>query len=532
MFLIVFIPLLIIIICITLFSFYYTHRVGDNRTINLAEDLCEEIEHEITIINTNVETYKYLANSNPQISVFELSKLVKRTIYNNKYVKEFGFHSSFNGWGEGVLSYDLSDYITLRFKLNLGEQIISITHYDGSIIMSRNLVPIGLKSYIYKSEILQWEFVVYYYDSYILTWWILVFLVFIILFSIAVFGLFITNIDKTLKGTLSSLLNISREIGLGNYSFKLPDIELAEFYHIAESFSIMAEQVRSRENELHQYKGVLEERVNDRTKELSEMVETLKHTQDKLVESEKMASLGLLVSGISHEINTPLGIIVTGVSYQQELLSQLQNDFNNKKISTTGLLNYIDVSKATEALVLNNSVKVTNLIKNFKMVAGDQESDDIREFEAADYIQLIINNIEQQFPKKKININLIYDEEFILHTFPGALFKVVSNLIKNSLEFGFDGDNNGVIDIFLSQIDNNANIVYSDNGCGMDKEVLSRIFEPFFTTNRVEGSVGLGMFIVYNQITQTLKGSITSECIPNSGTKFSLSFPINIELEV
>ncbi len=532
MFLIVFIPLLIIAICITLFSFNYTYRVREHKKIDRAINLCEDIEHEVSIIKSNAEIFKSLINANPQISKFEFSKLIIKSIYNNKYVKEFGFDTAFNGWGEGVLSYDLSDDLTLRFKLNIEEEFISITHYDGSVFMSRILVPEGFKSYTYRSEVLKWEFVVYYNRSYIFTWWVLASLILIIILGIVVSGLFISNIDKHLKGTLNSLLNISRDIGLGNYKFQLPNIELTEFYHIAESFCIMAEQVRSREDELHQYKGVLEERVSDRTRELSETVETLKHTQNILVESEKMVSLGLLVSGISHEINTPLGIIITGVSYNQELLKQLQEDFNNKKISTTGLLNYIESSQNTGELVLSNSVKVSNLIKNFKMVAKDQESDDIREFEVADYLQLIITNIEQKFSNKKIDVDLVYDEEVILHTYPGALFKVISNLIKNSFEFGYGEDINGVIKIYLSQTDNNINIVYTDDGCGMDEEVLTKIFEPFFTTNRTEGSIGLGMFIAYNQITQTLKGSIISECIPNSGTKFTLSFPKNIEPEV
>ena len=204
-----------------------------------------------------------------------------------------------------------------------------------------------------------------------------------VLFILLVFVgtmVFIGNIESTLKKTVDSLLSISKDISIGNYKFQLPEIELSDFYHVAESFSIMADLIETRENDILKYRGILEEKVLDRTKKLTETVNSLKDMQEKLVESEKMASLGFLVTGISHEVNTPLGVIVTGITFMQDEINELEQAFIENSVTRRYLTEFINRLKDTVELVTSNSIKVNNLINNFKMVARDQESDDSYNF--------------------------------------------------------------------------------------------------------------------------------------------------------
>lgn len=367
----------------------------------------------------------------------------------------------------------------------------------------------------------------YYGKDTIGIYWVIAILILNLIIAFVTTLLFIIKVNSLLTPPLSSLLQITRNIGAGNYHFDFPEFELTEFYHVAESFSIMAGQIKTRESELHEYREVLEDMVAKRTEELSATVETLKHTQTRLVESEKMASLGMLVTGISHELNTPLGIIITGLSYLGEEIELLKDDFNAGKISANKLDTYICGSKETLDLIFGNSRKLSKLLNDFKMVANDQVVEDMREFEVTDYIQLVISNIKRKYKRSNIDIDFQYDDEIVVNTDPGALYKVFYNLISNSYEHGFPHEKPGKIIIQLNKVHGNVEIRFSDNGLGMDEESISKIFDPFFTTNRGGGSTGLGMFIAYNQLTQTLNGSISSFTKANKGVEFKLSFPID-----
>ena len=262
------------------------------------------------------------------------------------------------------------------------------------------------------------------------------------------------------------------------------------------------------------------------TKELSHTLAHLNDTQEQLVQSEKMASLGRLVAGVAHEINTPLSIAITANSLV------LDDTLDIKSMITAGALSKSrmdkHIAKAEESLVMSENAleRVKKLLVNFKLVSADQVVSEQREIQLVKYIDEVMSTLSVEMKKRNIHYQLNSTEETLISTIPGVFSQVLSNLVMNSLIHGFDDKQAGDITITLQQhVGNTVKIIYHDNGKGMDEHTLENIFEPFFTTKRGMGSTGLGMNIVFNLVNQQLKGTISVNTEQGIGTSTTLILP-------
>jgi len=265
----------------------------------------------------------------------------------------------------------------------------------------------------------------------------------------------------------------------------------------------------------------LEEKIKERTEELSQTIQTLKLTQDKLIYSEKMSALSGLVAGIAHEMNTPVGLSLTGVSHFLEITENIKNLFENNNLSENDLKEYIDTSFEVATIVLSNLDKSVSLIKSFKQISVDQESEIKRSFNLKNYIDEILIGITNFTNKRNISLH-INCEDIEIESYPGALSQIISNLIMNSLFHAFKSDEKGDIFIDIKIIQEKIVISFRDNGKGIKEEDLEKIFNPFFTTNREFGGTGLGLSIIYNIIKSTFNGEITCKSTLGEGTEFSI----------
>ena len=168
---------------------------------------------------------------------------------------------------------------------------------------------------------------------------------------------------------------------------------------------------------------------------------------------------------------------------------------------------------------------------SFKQVASDQSAGTARDFKLAEYLKDVIQSLSPQFRRSGCEVVCECDEDLPLHCDPGALYQVLSNLMLNSLNHGFDGRLVGEIRIAARRVDDAVEILYSDDGNGMTRDQLARIYEPFFTTKRGSGGTGLGMHIVYNNVTQILGGTIHCTSKPGRGTRFVISVPLLAEVQ-
>jgi C4-dicarboxylate-specific signal transduction histidine kinase len=280
----------------------------------------------------------------------------------------------------------------------------------------------------------------------------------------------------------------------------------------------------------------LEQKVIERTQKLSEANEALqdslnrlKNTQAKLIESEKMAALGGLVAGVAHEINTPIGIGVTAASHLEERTAYFFKRYQEGQLSRADFEKFLSVSRDSAKIILNNMVRAASLIQSFKKVAVDQSSQERRHFNLKEYLDEILLSLKPKFKNCNHTITIECDNNIQMNSYPGALSQAITNLLVNSLTHAFDDNEPGLITINVTPADNKVTIVYHDSGKGIPKRHLSQIFNPFFTTKRGQGGSGLGMHIVYNLVTQTLKGEISCKSEVNKGTTFTIDMPMVID---
>lgn len=265
--------------------------------------------------------------------------------------------------------------------------------------------------------------------------------------------------------------------------------------------------------------------LNDANIELIKTVEELKQTQAQLVESEKMAALGNLVAGVAHEINTPVGIGLTAASHLVEETRRYEKLYQQGKLTRSDFNEFLLISVEISNLVLSNLDRAIRLIQSFKQVAVDQSISEKRRFNLKAYIDEILMSIHHQLKKEDYKIIVECSDDINLYSYPGALYQVFTNLILNSIIHGFHGKKHGAIKVVVSDRDERINIDYSDDGLGISEVHLKRIFEPFYTTRRNTGGSGLGLHIVYNLVTRTLKGRIECSSELNKGTSFKINFP-------
>ena len=270
----------------------------------------------------------------------------------------------------------------------------------------------------------------------------------------------------------------------------------------------------------------LEKRVRDRTEELQQSISKLEQTQDYLVQSEKMAALGALVAGVSHEINTPLGLGVTESTFLKEKAEECLKTYQKDSMTEQYFKNFIDVTISSTASIYRNLERTGKLINSFKQVAVDQTSEDLRIFNVKEYIDGIILSLTPKLKQTSHKIIVECPKTLKIKNYPGVFSQIITNFIINSLIHGFVKTKQGIITLVIESNKNTLKLLYKDNGVGMIEEEVKKIFDPFFTTKRGQGGTGLGMHIVFNLVAQKLQGTISCTSSPDNGIEFTLSFPV------
>ncbi|KZN30586.1 hypothetical protein N480_06400 [Pseudoalteromonas luteoviolacea S2607] len=267
-------------------------------------------------------------------------------------------------------------------------------------------------------------------------------------------------------------------------------------------------------------------RINAKNKALIETLENLKSTQKQLLESEKMSAMTTLVSGMAHQLNTPLGLVVTSASCLEDKLKEILALLAGKKLSAKQLQTFLEDASEMLAMTANNSARAADLIARFKMIAANLDTSEAVNFEVLDYLTQRCGLIAQSL-EKGIKLEVI-GTSVQLHSHPEILLKVISQLVNNSCTHGFATQHAGNISIEVKERDEWVVIIYEDNGVGISEEDQQHIFDPFYTSQLGQGNLGLGLNIAYNSVVHVLKGEISYEHQP-TGAKFIVRIPKNIE---
>ncbi len=269
------------------------------------------------------------------------------------------------------------------------------------------------------------------------------------------------------------------------------------------------------QQQLAETNSQLEQRVEERTQslqtavnELNSTLENLQSTQSQLIESEKLSSLGSMVAGVAHEVNTPIGLCITTHSFIKDLFKDMQKRFETGNISKQNFTDFMTSMEECVDILSKNLQRAAKLVQSFKHVSEDQAGEALRHYNLAEYLSEIMSTLNPKLKMTQHQVEILCAEDIELTGYPGALSQIVTNLIMNSLLHGFEGIDKGTICISVEDNQDQVNITYTDNGVGLSQESQLKIFDPFYTTKRGYGGTGLGMHLVYNLVNQRLKGTI------------------------
>jgi len=360
----------------------------------------------------------------------------------------------------------------------------------------------------------------------------------------SVIGKRATEVWPVVKTLEPDLINVYGHVALTGkeITFDLHFPEFSTWYSVSAYspeqgyFVALYENITERkraEDSLRELNEVLEQRVATRTAELQETnralqesLEVVRKTQEQLVQAEKMASLGGLVAGVAHEINTPVGVGVTAASYLHQRTLELKEIYEKGEMKRSDLMSYLKTAQESSEMILGNLQRAADQVKSFKQVAVDQTSDEKRIFRLNNYLNGVLLNLHPKLKRTRHHIEIHCPEDLELESYPGAFSQIFTNFIMNSLLHAFGQMETGemTIDVIVLP-EGKLCLHYRDNGRGMSEEERVKVFEPFFTTKRSQGGTGLGLHIVFNLVTQRLNGTIRCESEPNAGTSFIIEIP-------
>ena len=277
-----------------------------------------------------------------------------------------------------------------------------------------------------------------------------------------------------------------------------------------------------------------EKSLEDRTEalqkaysDLAMVLENLQNTQDELVRSEKLAALGSMVAGVAHELNTPVGNSLMVASHIREASTAMSETLKTG-LRRSVLDEYLaNVSSASDILV-RNLTKAANLVSSFKQVAVDQTSSQRRHFPLTEVVAEIAAMLVPGYRVKGITLVQDVPDDIRMDSFPGPLGQILANLINNAVLHGFEGREEGEIQLVARGAENGRQVTLtvSDNGRGIAEDILPRIFDPFFTTKLGAGGNGLGLNITHNMVTGILGGRISASSKIGEGSCFTLILPL------
>lgn len=294
-------------------------------------------------------------------------------------------------------------------------------------------------------------------------------------------------------------------------------ISVYRISHIANKKALLEKEVLARTSEL-----------DEKNEQLAKTIARLNQSKKDLVEKEKMASLGQMVAGIAHEVNTPIGLGVTASTLLRQRIEEIRALFDAKKLNSSQFDKFLDESLQNAGIIYRNLERAASLINGFKQVAVDQSSEKDRYFNLAKVLDETALTLSPKLQDVNHQLTIHCEADVEIYSKPGALSQIMINLVMNSLNHAFNKVEQGKMTMHAELQDNTCVLVYRDNGCGVPDQLKKTIFDPFVTTRRGKGSTGLGMHLVFNMVTQALGGTIDLHSEVGEGVEITVRFPVDV----
>lgn len=343
---------------------------------------------------------------------------------------------------------------------------------------------------------------------------------------VAVFGLLI---GRVLTRQLTLLKDGANKLAHGELGYQIDILSRDELGTTASVMNRMSSDLKDLYENLEKKVAARTHQSDMANRHLKKTITALRETRDQLIEQEKLASLGRLVAGVAHEINTPVGVGLTAASYLQEETLDFNGAMAGGTANEEDLQAYMDTSVQASEIILHNLNRASALISSFKQVAVDRTNQERRFFNLKDYIEELVVSLAPVLRGKRHEVIVTGDPGIEIDSYPGAISQIITNLVVNAVRHAYDDRQAGSMTIDTASDDEVFTIEFRDDGKGIPEDNINRIFDPFFTTSRESGGTGLGLNIVYNLTVQLLKGRILCESTAGHGTCFKIICPLSCD---
>ncbi|WP_165901823.1 sensor histidine kinase [Reinekea marinisedimentorum] len=345
---------------------------------------------------------------------------------------------------------------------------------------------------------------------------------------------------KRISSNVIKLRKQAEAIAHNESNIETINSKVSEFQELSQYMLEMNSNIRAREDELRELNRSLEKKVDQRTNELSKKnhdltrsMEDLHTLQEALVQSEKLASLGGLVAGVAHELNTPIGNAITSLSSQISETKSLRAKIQNG-MTKSDLNQYLDFTDLSSDISYRNVKRAAELVTSFKHVANDQTSSIRRDFDLKNVVNDVLLTLHPMTKRTSHRVDVKIEDGIIMNSYPGVIVQILTNLITNTFTHAWLKNEGGLLVISAKTIkppmyehsSQWIQISVKDNGVGIPAEFGNRVFDPFFTSKSGLGGTGLGLNIAINGARQILGGTLKYRSEPDQGCEFLLSVPL------
>lgn len=283
--------------------------------------------------------------------------------------------------------------------------------------------------------------------------------------------------------------------------------------------------LRRRQRELEREVAERTDVIARQKDELAGALEDLRATQDRLVQEEKLASLGRLVSGVAHELNTPLGVAITTSTFLTEEIGGLSGQVEAKALTRGALADFLATGREAMGVLQANLQRAARLVQSFKQVSAEEYAGPKQRQRLSTLVAEAATPLQPRFREERVAFHIDGQKDLTALVQPGAMVNVLTNLMLNAVQHAWPPGQGGTLTITLSSIADTAIITVADDGAGMEDAVRAKAFDPFFTTSRDHGGTGLGLHIAHNLVAGPLSGSILLETAPGLGSRFVITLP-------
>jgi len=272
------------------------------------------------------------------------------------------------------------------------------------------------------------------------------------------------------------------------------------------------------------------DRIAAETREREALERERQAVEREHLETQKMDALAVVVAGVAHEINTPIGVGFTLVTHFQKKITEFAQMMGAGAMKRSDLQNFVDLSRDVSDQLSTSIKRAAELIKTFKLIAVDRSRGNQARFNLKNHLEDIVARLLPNLRNTPLVIEIQCADDIEMNSYPDALNEIISAFVMNSLTHAFDPGTAGSMIISAQRREAEIVLRFSDNGKGIPAEHLPKIFDPFFTTKRGAGGSGLGLSIVFNLTTRKLGGRVSCSSKEGEGTVFLLEMPLDVGL--